>query len=452
MGFKSFRLICVGRIIFLAATILLLVYLISETSLLATSLIVGAAVIAQVVSLVHYVEKTNRDLTRFLASIKYSDFSQAFSSGQRGSSFEGLNAAFANVISEFQKARSEKETQYRYLQTLVQHIGLAILSFDQTGKVDLINNAAKRLLRVTHLRNINSLKSFSSPLVETLISSRPGEKALVKIDQGDVSLTLAVYPTEFRIPGRTTTLVSMQDIENELAEQEMAAWQKLIRVLTHEIMNSVTPIASLASTVGDLVKRSEESMTEDSAQISVETRDDIREAAFTIQKRSKGLLHFIDAYRNLTKIPKPNFEIFPVAELLERVAQLFKNQLDESDINLSITVDPKSLELTADPQLTEQVLINLILNAIEVSEGRSNGTIELSSRLDERGRVLISVADNGPGISEEVKERIFTPFFTTKRGGSGIGLSLSRQIMRLHKGSIAFKSTPGETTTFTLRF
>jgi two-component system nitrogen regulation sensor histidine kinase NtrY len=452
MVFKSFRLICVVRIVLLAATILLLVYLISQTSLLATSLIVGAAIVVQVVSLVHYVEKTNRDLTRFLASIKYSDFSQSFSSGQRGSSFEDLNAAFANVISEFQKARSEKETQYRYLQTLVQHIGLGILSFDQTGKVDLINNAAKRLLRVTHLRNINSLESVSPRLVETLVSSRPGEKALVKVDQGDVSLTLAIYPTEFRIPERAITLVSMQDIENELAEQEMAAWQKLIRVLTHEIMNSVTPIASLASTVGDLVKKSEQSTTEDSVRISLESREDIREAAATIQKRSKGLLHFIDAYRNLTKIPKPNFEIFPVSELLERVAGLFKNQLDERGINLSIKVDPKSLELTADPQLTEQVLINLILNAIEVLEGRSNGSVELNSRLDERGSVLISVADNGPGISEEIRERIFTPFFTTKRGGSGIGLSLSRQIMRLHKGSLVFKSAPNETTVFMLRF
>ena len=452
MGFKSFRLICVVRIILLAATILLLVYLVSQTSLLATSLIVGAAIAAQVVSLVHYVEKTNRDLTRFLASIKYSDFSQAFSSGQRGSSFDQLNAAFATVISEFQKARSEKETQYRYLQTLVQHIGLGILSFDQTGKVDLINNAAKRLLRINHLRNINSLESVSPPLVETLLSSKPGEKALVKIDRGDVSLTLAICPTQFRIPERTITLVSMQDIENELAEQEMAAWQKLIRVLTHEIMNSVTPIASLASTVSDLVKQLEQSEVQDSEQPGAEARADIREAATTIKKRSKGLLHFIDAFRDLTKIPKPNFEIFPASELLERAAGLFKNQLDESGIDLSIKVDPMSLELTADPQLIEQVLINLILNSVEALDGRPGGRIELRSRLDERGRVLITVADNGSGIQEEVKEKVFTPFFTTKKGGSGIGLSLSRQIMRLHKGSIGFKSTPGETTMFTLRF
>ena len=452
MGFKSFRLVCVVRILLLATTILLLVYLVSQTSLLATSLIVGAAIVAQVLSLVHYVEKTNRDLTRFLASVRYSDFSQAFTSSQRGSSFADLNAAFASVISEFQKARSEKETQYRYLQTLVQHIGLGILSFDQTGRVDLINNAAKRLLRVTHLRNIKTLESVSARLVETLAGSKPGEKALVKIDRGDLSLTLAIYPTQFRVPDRTITLVSMQDIENELAEQEMAAWQKLIRVLTHEIMNSVTPIASLASTVGDLVKQLEQSEVEDSDRIGAEARSDIREAATTIKKRSKGLLHFIDAYRDLTKIPKPNFEIFRASELLQRAAGLFKNQLDESGIGLSIKVEPTSLELTADPQLIEQVLINLILNAVEALEGRSDGQIEVGSRLDEQGRVLISVTDNGPGIQDEVKEKIFTPFFTTKRGGSGIGLSLSRQIMRLHKGSIAFRSTPGETTTFTLRF
>jgi len=452
MGFKSFRLVCVVRILFLAATILLLVYLVSQTSLLATSLIVGATIAAQVVSLVHYVEKTNRDLTRFLASIKYSDFSQAFSSSQRGSSFEDLNAAFAGVISEFQKARSEKETQYRYLQTLVQHIGLGILSFDQTGKVDLINNAAKRLLRITHLRNIKSLESVSPRLVETLAGSKPGEKALVKIDRGDLSLTLAVYPTQFRIPDRTITLVSMQDIENELAEQEMAAWQKLIRVLTHEIMNSVTPIASLASTVGDLVKQLEQSEVGDSDHRGAEAKSVIREAAATIKKRSKGLLHFIDAYRDLTKIPKPNFEIFRASELLQRAAGLFKNQLDESGIDLGIKVEPTSLELTADPQLIEQVLINLILNAVEALEERSDGQIKVGSRLDKQGRVLISVTDNGSGIQDEVKEKIFTPFFTTKRGGSGIGLSLSRQIMRLHKGSIAFRSTPGEATTFTLRF
>lgn len=452
MGYRSFRIICVIRIALLAATIFLLIYLVRETSLFATSLIVGAAIILQVVSLIHYVEKTNRDLSRFLASIRYSDFSQTFSSRQGGSSFQELNTAFADVISEFQRARSEKEAQYRYLQTLVQHIGLGILSFDQSGKVDLINNAAKRLLQVNHLSNIKSLEPFSPRLVKALLSSGPGEKILVKIDGGEETLTLAVYPTQFRLPDRLITIVSMQDIESELAEQEMAAWQKLIRVLTHEIMNSVTPIASLASTVNDLVSEKEKPKESGTLQMNSETRQDIREAAATIRNRSQGLLHFVDAYRNLTRIPKPDFQIFPVAELLERVVQLMKNQIEEEGIQLKVEVEPKSLELTADPELIEQVVINLMLNAMEALQGAPDSRIELFSRLDERGRVLITVADNGPGIRDEVKEKIFTPFFTTKEEGSGIGLSLCRQIMRLHKGTVSFKSVPDESTVFTLRF
>ncbi|NIM97376.1 MAG: GHKL domain-containing protein [candidate division Zixibacteria bacterium] len=452
MGYRSFRIFCVIRIALLAATIFLLIYLVRETSLFATSLIVGAAIIVQVVSLIHYVEKTNRDLSRFLASIRYSDFSQTFSSRQGGSSFQELNAAFADVISEFQRARSEKEAQYRYLQTLVQHIGLGILSFDQSGKVDLINNAAKRLLQVNHLSNIKSLEPFSPRLVKALLSSGPGEKILVKIDGGDETLTLAVYPTQFRLPDRLITIVSMQDIESELAEQEMAAWQKLIRVLTHEIMNSVTPIASLASTVNDLVSEKEKPKESGTLQMNPETRQDIREAAATIRNRSQGLLHFVDAYRNLTRIPKPDFQIFPAAELLERVVQLMKSQIEQEGIQLKVEVEPKSLELTADPELIEQVVINLMLNAMEALRGAPDPGIELVSRLDERGRVLITVADNGPGIRDEVKEKIFTPFFTTKEEGSGIGLSLCRQIMRLHKGTVSFKSVPDECTVFTLRF
>jgi two-component system nitrogen regulation sensor histidine kinase NtrY len=452
MGYRSFRIICVIRIALLAATLFLLIYLVRETSLFATSLIVGAAIILQLVSLIHYVEKTNRDLSRFLASIRYSDFSQTFSSRQGGSSFQELNAAFADVISEFKRARSEKEVQYRYLQTLVQHIGLGILSFDQSGKVDLINNAAKRLLRVNYLNNVRSLESFSPRLVETLLSSKPAEKVLVKVDDGDQTLTLAVCPTRFRLPDRLITIVSMQDIESELAEQEMVAWQKLIRVLTHEIMNSVTPIASLASTVNDLVSETEKPKEGGTLEMNSETREDIREAAATIRNRSQGLLHFVDAYRNLTRIPKPDFQIFPAAGLLERVVQLMKNQIEEEGVQLKVEVEPKSLELTADPELIEQVVINLMLNAMEALQGSPDPRIELFSRLDERGRVLITVADNGPGITDEVKEKIFTPFFTTKEEGSGIGLSLSRQIMRLHKGSISVKSIPNQSTLFTLRF
>ncbi|UCE24410.1 MAG: GHKL domain-containing protein [Candidatus Zixiibacteriota bacterium] len=448
MAYRFFRINCFVRIIALSATILLLVYLLRETTLYATSLVAAIAVVLQVASMIHYVEKTNRDLARFLTSIKYSDFSQSFAGRQRGSSFESLNAAFDEVIAEFHKARSEKEEQYRYLQTVIQHIGLGLLAYDASGSVDLINNAAKKLLRVTHLNNVKSLESFSRRLVETLLKLKPGEKALVKIEDEAEELHLAVYATAVRIRNKSITLVSMQNIESELAEQEMLAWQKLIRVLTHEIMNSVTPIASLASTVNNMIGAEGESATG----LSIESAEDVRQAVATIEKRSRGLLHFTEAYRNLTRIPKPNFSVFPAIDLLERVTQLMEGQVRKNNVKPTIEVEPRSLELTADRELVEQVLINLILNAIHALKDTPDKKVELKSRLDDRGRVLVTVADNGPGIDESVKEKIFTPFFTTKKDGSGIGLSLSREIMRLHKGRISVQSAPGEHTVFTLRF
>jgi len=450
MAYSRFRLNCIFRIILLAASILLLVYLLSETTLYATSLVVGLVIIIQAAALIHYVEKTNRDLARFLTSIRYSDFSQSFTSQKRGASFDELNAAFHEVIAQFHKARAEKEEHYRYLQTVVQHVGLGLLAFDPTGDVDLINGAAKKLLRVTHLGNVKSLSALSSELVETLMNLESGEKALVKVeDAGDV-LHLAIYATAFKLKDKKITLVSMQNIESELAEQEMQAWQKLIRVLTHEIMNSVTPIASLASTVNNMIDKSQDG--KDDSQLSLDETEDIRQAVATIEKRSRGLLHFTEAYRNLTRIPKPRFSIFPVTDLFDRVVQLLTEQLRRADVEIEIDVEPQTLELTADRELIEQVLINLILNSVQAFNDTPSKKIELKSRLDDRGRVLVLVADNGPGIDDEVKEKIFTPFFTTKKEGSGIGLSLSREIMRLHRGRISVRSAPGQLTVFTLRF
>jgi len=452
MNYRFFRLNCIARTIFLAATIFLFVYLVSSTSLYATTIIVGTIVLIQIFALIHYIEKTNRTLARFLASIKYSDFSQSFSSDQKGSSFSTLNQAFSEVLGEFRRARAEKEEQYRYFRTVVQHVGLGLLSYDQNGEVDLLNNAAKKLLRVNQLKNIKSLGSLSAKLVDALFKLNPGDKTLVTIEDEGETLRLSIYATGFKLGDKLITLVSIQNIESELAEQEMEAWQKLIRVLTHEIMNSVTPIASLASTANNLIADTRKSESAQPVQFDNETLDDIHQAVATIEKRSQGLLHFVDAYRNLTRIPTPNFEVFPVEQLICRIAQLMDEQLEKNHIDLKIDVTPRSLEMTADRELIEQVLINLMVNAIQASQNVDNPKIELGSRLDTRGRTLITVTDNGPGIDDSVREKIFTPFFTTRKDGSGIGLSLSRQIMRLHKGNITVHSIPHQKTTFTLRF
>lgn len=451
MVYKHFRIHCIGRVVLLGATIYLFLYLLSQTTWYATLLIVGSIAVYQIYALIHYVEKTNRDLTRFLQSIKHSDFSQTFTGGGLGSSFDALKAAFTEVLDEFRRARAEKEEQYRYLQTVVQHVGIGLISFRQNGEVELMNTAAKRLLNVAQLKNIRSLESFSKPLVHTLFRLKPGEKALVKMDDHNEFVQLAIYATEFKLREQKLILVSVQNIQSELEEKEMEAWQNLIRVLTHEIMNSVTPIASLSSTVHDLLTESF-GRREFDGEISVETISDVRGALQTIRNRSEGLLHFVDAYRKLTRIPKPDFQIVPIVELFARVRQLMRAQIADKAIHFRVHVEPASLELTADPELIEQVLINLLLNAIQALQDQTDARIELTARMDGRGGILIQVADNGPGIIEEALEKVFIPFFTTKRDGSGIGLSLCRQIMRLHRGTIGVHSKPNEETIFTLRF
>ncbi|MFC2160579.1 PAS domain-containing sensor histidine kinase [Acidobacteriota bacterium] len=451
MVYRRFRVNCVLRVIILAATLALFFFLLFKTNLHAALFILGMAILYQSYALIHYIEKTNRDLTRFFQSIKFSDFSQSFKDTTQGKSFTNLRTAFNDVLDAFRKARSEKEEHYRYMQTIVQHVGIGLIAFQTDGKVELINTAAKRLLGVAQMKNIKSLESWSAPLVEALFKLKPKEKAQIRVDDNNELLQLALYSTEFKLRDHTFKLVSIQNIYTELEEKEIDAWQKLIRVLTHEIMNSITPISSLASTINELIKDSAHlkfaQKTDDD-----ETLTDICDAAQTIQKRSEGLLHFVDAYRSLTLIQKPNFQIFPIKELFNRAAKLIQINLKDKNIKLEIKIEPITLELAADPELIEQALINLLLNSLHAVEGRKNATIILQARLDGRSRTIIQVKDNGSGISKDNIDKVFIPFYSTKEIGSGVGLSLSRQIMRLHNGTISVQSKPEVETTITLRF
>ena len=451
MVFRRFRLNCIIRIFFIGATLFLFFYLLFRTNLYTALIILGAMILYQIYGLIHYVEKTNRDLTRFFQSIRYQDFSQTFMEKKFGSSFDELKEAFTEVMNAFRKTRADKEEHFRYLQTVVQHVGIGLISFQPDGYVELINTAAKRLLRVPQLKNIKSLESLSKTLVDTMLRLKSRESALVKVEDENELLHLALYATEFKLRGQNYSLVSVQNIHSELEEKEMEAWQKLIRVLTHEIMNSITPIASLTSTISGLIKDTYGNKVK-SDKFQGEAFKDIQQALQTIQKRSQGLLHFVDAYRNLALIPKPNFQIFPIKELFDRVRKLMQANIEKNSIRFKISVEPESLELTADPELIEQVLINLLLNAFQAVEKRKKAQIELNALMDGRGRIIIQVVDNGPGISDENLEKIFIPFFSTKEEGSGIGLSLSRQIIRLHHGSIGVHSDSNAQTVFTLRF
>ncbi len=323
------------------------------------------------------------------------------------------------------------------------------MAYDSEGEIELLNNAARKLLKIPRLGNIKELESVSRRLAEKLANISAGDKDLVKLQQGDDLLQLSVYATGFILRRQQLTLVAIQNIQHELEEREMTSWQNLIRVLTHEIMNSITPIASLASTAQGLLKDNKECEVPESMN---EVIDDVRHAVNTIEKRSSGLLNFIENYRKLTRIPKPAFKLVQIKDLFDRVEYLLKDQFERSSIKFKKRIDPESLTITADPALIEQVLINLCKNSIEAVIGILKPKIKLKATTDGRGNPVIKVSDNGKGITDEVVEKIFIPFFTTKPLGSGIGLSLSRQIVRLHKATIGVSSKPNEKTVFKLRF
>jgi nitrogen fixation/metabolism regulation signal transduction histidine kinase len=452
---KNFRLQIIFRVLALAVTLAACIFLWLETGFYLSAALVTLFAGYQMLGIIHYAEGTNRKLSRFLDSIRYSDFSRSFSGSKRGRSFQELDAGFQGVVEAFKKQRLETEVQFRYMQTLVRHIGIGLISFNQKGEVELLNTAAKKLFDIGGLQRIGELETISPALFNAVNNIEHDDRKVAQVSINNKTLGLAIHATVFRLRDEMVKLVSLQDINAELEEKEMEAWQNLTQVLAHEIMNSVTPIASLSDTVKMLI----ETKTRENGDgyiIEKEALNDVSEALDTIENRSEGLIRFVNSYRDFTKIPNPDRKRFSVKKLLQRVKNLNKGEAKAQEIIFKISVEPNSLELFADPHLIEQVLINLIKNAFRALENHSGGIITLWAEMGGKGHIFIQVGDNGQGIPEENLDKIFIPFYSTQRpykeGGSGIGLSLSRQIMRAHGGTLKVQSTHDEGSVFTLRF
>ncbi|MCB0841222.1 MAG: PAS domain-containing protein [Bacteroidetes bacterium] len=445
MNPKNFRINLIIRTLILVGSAFGLAYMVLNTQYYVVTFITTLVILGILIDFIRYMDKTNRDLTGFLMAIQHDDFSTTFTETSKGKTFRNLYGELNEITRQFQRIRAEKEVQFQYLQTIVEHVNVGLLCVDENGKVLLMNEALQHYLHKPYVQHLNSLKQTSPSFVQTINEIKAGEKKLLKLEIGNDQLTLSVAATEFKLQDVPHKLISVQNIRSELETQEEQAWQKLIRILTHEIMNSVTPVVSLTGTIREML-REEEAFDRE------ETLEDAREGLKAIEKRSKGLLHFTQAYRNLMQIPPPRFLEVDTSQLLDRTLTLFKAELSKHQIKYEMDLPPMPIIIQADPELLEQVMINLIKNALDALKGRPNPRLKMGIRKTAITKAQIYVSDNGPGIPEKVQEKIFVPFFTTKTEGSGIGLSLCRQIMQMHKGHISMRSEEEVGTIFMLEF
>jgi two-component system nitrogen regulation sensor histidine kinase NtrY len=452
MGF-NWKSPVLPRVAILAFSILLFGFLLFSKQEYVISFILLAVIAFQVQQLIKIIESSNQDMASFLDSIKFDDLSSAFKTDSKDPDIQRLHQEMNEALSKLRYSRQERDSEYLFYKNIVMHVGIGLIIFkEDTGKIEIFNSAARRLLKVHRAETVNDLKEVSDTLVNVFTRLRTGGRELLRLKVGEDFIQLSVYAIELTLRGENLKLISIQNIQSELEEKEMEAWQNLVRVLTHEIMNSVTPISSLAGIIEDEIKihlRDSQEKPLDKDQLA-----DIHLSLQTISKRSEGLIHFVKEFRSLTHIPKPKPENFQVGQLLEEVAILHKKELSEKGIKLECSVNPTDITISADKILTEQVIINLLKNAIQAfDEGEEKEkVITLKAYYNEKMRPVISVKDNGTGIDPEALEKIFIPFFTTKKTGSGIGLSLSRQIMRQHQGTLTVKSTVGVGTEFKMRF
>ena len=419
----------------LAASIGGLMYLIVIEQQYISSIYVLIVIVFQLIEFIRYVDKTNRDLNSLFVSILNGDFQTSFNTWKRGSSYRQLYKSLAEINQKFQDISTAREVQFRFLETLIAHLRVALISFDKDENINLINESAKKLLNKPVVSNLSSIEQASIEIATVCRIITPDKPQLVKtVLDGDM-ISLAVRCSEFKLENKLFKLVTLQNIKNEMEAQEVESWQKLIRVLTHEIMNSVAPITSLSDTLHGMVEQHQLHNTNDSVWIN-----SLITGLEAIKTRSLSLQRFTEAYQSLTRLPKPFFETKTISTLFAETRLLFAQVMADEHISFKISCNP-NLEYLYDKSMISQVLVNLIKNSVEALEGRQQKTISLSAFVDD-GLLHISVKDNGAGIAPEHLENVFVPFFTTKEQGSGIGLALSRQILQLHNGRIVVKSIP----------
>jgi len=448
MIFKRYEWRLLLRILFLFATLSATSYiLVAGPEWYLYFAITAPLLIYEVADLIRFQTKAQNEVNQFVESIHYRDFSRHFDVRKAPAELKPLRKGFNDINSTFKTISRERETQYQYLQKVLELVDTGILSYElESGEVGWINESFKKLIGLPYLKTIISLEKREFTLYQDIIALKPGDSKIVTITRNQQLIKILISASVFKSDEKVSKLVAFQNVSEALDETESKAWQKLLNVMTHEIMNSVAPISSLADTLKNRLQSPEIANSPVSSQL-----EDLELGVDTIKRRSEGLLKFTESYRSLNKITKLDLTKILVRNLFENLNNLMRPTLEKKNIELEIILRDPTLAIEADINLIEQVLINLVVNAIEAVKDREEPRITLSAEL-QNNKTLVKVSDNGLGMPPELLDKIFIPFFSTRKTGSGIGLSLCKQIMLLHKGNIQVQSTEGVGSAFVMQF
>ena len=449
MDFSRFHARIVLQVIGLVVTLAALTWMVGYTRWYVTiALAVGIALL-QVLQLIRFVSRSGQEVTRFLNAVAFDDPATSFAGLSNDTAFAGLGAAMTRVLEQLHAGRAEQQEQAQYLQTLMAHVPVALISVDERNRVQLLNLAARRLFE-HGCSDAADFARHGAVFSAGLGSLKPGEGAIVRMERSGGPLQLKAAATGVTLSGLRRRLISLQNIETELTAHELAAWQTVIRVMAHEVMNSLTPISSLAATARGLVSELLGNLPADDVRRTALT--EVGEALETMARRSEGLLHFVQNHRRLTRRLEAKIEVVPLGRVFARLQRLLATELATRHIELTLSVEPETLEVAADSELLDQALINLMRNAMDAVRDEAAARISLSAHQEPGAHVVITVADNGPGIPLEQRDKVFVPFFTTKRQGSGVGLTLVRQIATVHGATVNISDSPGGGARVRIRF
>ncbi len=450
MVYKRLYILVIIRVILLLATCIVLSRIVFDPQFVHTAIVLSVVLLIETMELTRYLNRTNRQLAKFFTSILDEGSSLSLNENKHSGPFKELLHKLGEISNLIQTERRERKAEYTYLNYIIEHMGVGVVTFKENGSIDLINPAAKKIFPEEILLNLSDFNTFNPEFEEMIRALELNEGALIRIMVRNELFYLTVRKSLFKLHGNSIWLISFQDINSELDKKELESWQKIIRVLTHEIMSSISPVCSLSE---HLLNNTKELYHTGFMEKALEDKlEDIMEGLDIIKLRGDGLMKFVAHYHSLTHLPIPELEEVQLNSMLEKIKNLIQPECENNNISMILDVEG-NLHLSIDPQLIEQVILNLVRNSIQAFDGNdTRGSIWITASKNPSSGIQISVRDNGCGIDMDHMDNIFIPFYTTRDKGSGIGLSFAKQIMRLHNGQISVKSSAGKGAEFILNF